>query len=61
MPDSLLGNPEHWQRRAEEARSIADPESRGMMASYHRRLRAAGGARRAAGKKAENVKLMQYR
>jgi len=32
---SILDNPEHWQERAEEARSIAeqlsDPESRRMM------------------------------
>jgi hypothetical protein len=35
VSDSILDNPEHWQERAEEARSIAeqlsDPESRRMM------------------------------
>ncbi len=35
MSDSILDDPEHWQERAEEARSIAeqlsDPESRRMM------------------------------
>jgi hypothetical protein len=35
VSDSILDDPEHWQERAEEARSIAeqlsDPESRRMM------------------------------
>ena len=35
VSDSILDNPEHWQDRAEEARSIAeqmsDPDSKRMM------------------------------
>jgi hypothetical protein len=35
VSDSILDNPEHWQERAEEARSIAqqlsDPDSKRMM------------------------------
>jgi hypothetical protein len=35
VSDSILDNPEHWQERAEEARSIAeqmsDPDSKQMM------------------------------
>ena len=35
VSNSILDNPEHWQERAEEARSIAeqlsDPESKRMM------------------------------
>jgi hypothetical protein len=35
VSDSILDQPEHWQERAEEARSIgaqmSDPESRRMM------------------------------
>jgi len=51
VSDSILDNPEHWQERAEEARSIAeqmsDPDTKQMMlriAEDYERLAATPGA-----------------
>ena len=60
MPMSILDDPEHWRRRAEEARTVAeqlsDPESKGTMlriASDYDRLAEHAGLR--AGKQSSSA------